>query len=291
MTSKLYQLLRCSSREYQLINNSRSRFLDATPAIIQTLSTLTLVTMATKRQNGSNPNATAKTTATDVNTTARRRTRLLVINPNATESMTNDIADAARRAAGDDVEIVAKTNTEGPPSVQGEADGIAAVPGVLNLITAAQDVDAAIIACFDDTGLAEARASAPFPVVGIGEASYIVAGLVSERFSVVTTLAVSIPVLEGNIERGGWGKKCARVRASGIPVLALESDPGAVDRLVEEISFAEEQDGVGAVVLGCAGMGRHVEALTERTGKSVYLVEPVAAATRLALVAASSCTK
>ena len=219
----------------------------------------------------------------------RRRQRLLVINPNATQSMTDDIADAARNAAGENVEIIAKTNTQGPASIQGKKDGDAAVPGVLSLIESAENVDAAVIACFDDTGLFEARSVAPFPVIGIGEASYILAGILSPKFSIVTTLAVSIPVLEGNIERGGWKHQCSRVRASGIPVLALESDPGAVDRLVEEISLAKSQDGIDAVVLGCAGMGRHLESLLEKTQRSIHIVEPVAAATRLALVAASSC--
>lgn len=221
-----------------------------------------------------------------------RRRRLLVINPNATQSMTDDIADAARNAAGENVEIIAKTNTQGPKSIQGAEDGDAAVPGVLSLIESAENVDAAVIACFDDTGLSEARSVASFPVIGIGEASYILACILApnSKFSVVTTLAVSIPVLEGNIERGGWKHQCSRVRASGIPVLALESDPGALDRLAEEISLAEAQDGVGAVVLGCAGMGHHLEQLVERTQRSIHLVEPVAAATRLALVAASSCT-
>jgi allantoin racemase len=206
--------------------------------------------------------------------------------------MTDDIADAARNAAGENVEIIAKTNTQGPKSIQGAKDGDAAVPGVLSLIESAENVDAAVIACFDDTGLSETRSVASFPVIGIGEASYILACILApnSKFSVVTTLAVSIPVLEGNIERGGWKHQCSRVRASGIPVLALESDPGALDRLAEEISLAEAQDGVGAVVLGCAGMGRHLEQLVERTQRSIHLVEPVAAATRLALVAASSCT-
>lgn len=214
--------------------------------------------------------------------------RLLVINPNSTEAMTASIADAARRAAGEGTKIVAKTNANGPPSIQGEADGLAAVPGVLSLITSASsDVDAAIIACFDDTGLSEAREAAPFPVVGIGEASYILAGLLAERFSVVTTLAVSIPVLEGNIQRGGWGHRCSRVRASGVPVLALESDPGAADRVAGEIARADAEDGVGAIILGCAGMSPHLVALSARIRSNVRLVEPVAAATRLALAAAS----
>jgi allantoin racemase len=219
--------------------------------------------------------------------------RLLVINPNSTEAMTVSISDAARRAAGEGTEIIAKTNMAGPPSIQGEADGATAVSGVLALIASApNNVDAAIIACFDDTGLFEARAAAPFPVVGIGEASYILAGLLADRFSVVTTLAVSIPVLEDNILRGGWGHRCSSVRASGVPVLSLESDSGAAaNRVATEIARAVAEDSVGAVILGCAGMSRHLDTLSAQIGCSIHLVEPVAAGTRLALAAAVSFCK
>jgi hypothetical protein len=73
-------------------------------------------------------------------------------NPNSIETMTVSIADAARRAAGEGTEIIANSNMEGPPSIQGEADGVAAVGGVLALISSASNnVDAVIIACFDDT--------------------------------------------------------------------------------------------------------------------------------------------
>lgn len=143
--------------------------------------------------------------------------RLLLINPNSTESMTGTIAEAARLAAPAGVEIVARTNRSGPPAIQGEADGAAAVPGLLAEIRAADRPDAIVIACFDDTGLAEARALAPCPVLGIGQAAYLAAVLLGRRFSVVTTLAVSVPILEANLAAYGLGAACARVRASGIP--------------------------------------------------------------------------
>ena len=77
--------------------------------------------------------------------------RLLFINPNATESMTATIVAAARAAAPTGVEIVARTNHAGPPAIQGEADGAAALPGLLAEVAAASDAfDAIVIACFDE---------------------------------------------------------------------------------------------------------------------------------------------
>lgn len=206
--------------------------------------------------------------------------RLLFINPNATESMTGTIAEAARRAAPEGVEILARTNHAGPPAIQGKADGAAALPGLLAEIRAADRADAIVIACFDDTGLAEARALAPCPVLGIGQAAYLAATLLGRRFSVVTTLAVSVPILEANLAAYGLAGGCARVRASGIPVLEVEAAGAAI---AAEAARAVAEDGAEAIVLGCAGMA----GLTERLAAlAVPVIDGVTAATHLAIAAA-----
>ncbi len=208
--------------------------------------------------------------------------RLLAINPNSTASMTATIAEAARAAAGPGVEIVARTNASGPPAIQGPEDGAAALPGVLAEIAwgAAQGVDAFIIACFDDTGLEEARALTDRPVIGIGEAAFHAAAMLGARFSVVTTLAVSVPVIEDNLRRYGLMGRCAKVRASGVPVLALESDPAAETIVAAEVARACAEDGASAVVLGCAGMADLADRLAARTGARV--IDGVRAATLMA---------
>ncbi len=205
--------------------------------------------------------------------------RLLFVNPNSTASMTDTIAAAARAVAAPDVEILARTSRSGPPSIQGPADGEAAIPGLLAEIAAAGPVDAAIIACFDDTGLARARAAAAFPVIGIGEAAYHAAMLMGARFSVVTTLAVSVPILEANLAAYGLAGACVRVRASGVPVLEVETPAGA-ERISQEIARARAEDGVGAIVLGCAGMAEL--AATMQARHRLPVIDGVAAACGLA---------
>ena len=152
--------------------------------------------------------------------------RIAVINPNSTVSMTDKAAQAARNAARAESVIDARTCHSGPPAIQGPEDGALAEPHVLAEIAAAEasGADAAIIACFDDTGLIPARQMARRPVVGIGEAGFHAAMLLAPRFSVVTTLSVSVPVIEENIARYGLGAACARVRASEVPVLELERE-------------------------------------------------------------------
>ena len=101
----------------------------------------------------------------------------------------------------------------------------------------------------------QARASVAIPVIGIGQAGFHAAMLLGGRFSVVTTLAVAIPVIQENLIHYGLASACARVRAAGVPVLDLEDEAtGAHLKVSAEIARAKAEDGVGAVVLGCAGM-------------------------------------
>jgi allantoin racemase len=209
--------------------------------------------------------------------------RILVVNPNTTVAMTDKIARAARAAASPDTEIVAATSAEGPASIEGHFDGALALPGLLAEIhkAEAEGIDAHIIACFDDTGLDAARALATAPVIGIGEAGYHMASLVAARFSVVTTLSRSIPILQQNLMRTGLAFRCASVRAAEVPVLALEKPNGAArQRISEEIATARREDGAEAIVLGCAGMADLAAHLSDEHG--IPVIEGVSAALRLA---------
>ncbi|NIZ08151.1 aspartate/glutamate racemase family protein [Pseudooceanicola sp. HF7] len=210
--------------------------------------------------------------------------RLLYINPNSTEAMTQGVL-AVARAALPEAEVTGLTNTGAPPAIEGPADGAAALPPLLELVAANRDADAIVIACFDDTGLEQARALAPCPVLGIGQSAYVMATLLGWRFSVVTSLSVSIPVIEGNIAAQGFAGGCASVRASGLPVLTIdEGSETTRDRLARAILSARNDDGAEAVVLGCAGMAPLQADLSARSG--VPLIDGVAASAQLARAAA-----
>lgn len=209
--------------------------------------------------------------------------RIHLVNPNTTVSMTEKAAAAARAVAGPATTILARTSANGPASIEGAYDGAVAVPGMLVEIAAAEaeGVDGHVIACFDDTGLDAARALSARPVIGIGEAAFHVASLVADRFAVVTTLSRSIPVIERNLAVYGLAARCARVRASDVPVLALE-EPGSGARalIAAEIRAALDTDRAEAIVLGCAGMADLAHSLSLDFG--VPVVEGVAAAVKLA---------
>ena len=208
--------------------------------------------------------------------------RLLVVNPNTTASMTATIADAATRVAHAGTEIVAVTSAMGPASIEGYYDEAFAVPGLLAEIARGEraGADAAIIACFDDTGLDAARTLAAIPVLGICEAALAATSFIAQRFVIVTTLERSRLPLEHLVRRYGMAGRCT-VRAADIPVLSLEDpDSNARDRLRGEIALALRDDRAEAIVLGCAGMADLTAEL--RREFSVPIVDGVAAAVKQA---------
>jgi allantoin racemase len=207
--------------------------------------------------------------------------RILVLNPNATASMTEKFGAAARAVAGSGTEIMAATSAMGPASIEGYYDEAFAVPGVIDAIGRAEQegVDAAVIACFDDTGLDAARSFAAIPVVGICEAALVTAGQIAKRIAVVTTLERSVVPLEELVRRYGYGER-ARVTACDVAVLALEDETSdAREKLEGEIGRAVGH-GAEAVVLGCAGMADLAAELSRRFGLPV--VDGVAAAVKQA---------
>ena len=207
--------------------------------------------------------------------------RILVINPNTTASMTGKIGRAAQIAASAGTTIEAVNPKDGPPSIEGYFDEAFVVPGIIAEMAKAGAVDAYVIACFDDTGLDAARCVTEAPVIGIGEAAFHLATLIAGKFSVVTTLARSVPVIEHNLSKYGLSSRCAKVRASDVAVLDLEL-PGsdARRRISAEIARAVAEDKAEAIVLGCAGMADLADQLSREHG--VPVLDCVACAIRLA---------
>jgi allantoin racemase len=118
-------------------------------------------------------------------------------------------------------------------------------------------VDAFVIACYSDhPAIYAAREITDKPVIGIAEATMYMACMVGYKFSVVTTNKEWEPLLWDAVHHYGLTARCASVRSTGLPVLALETM--SEDEICAEIrhvaSRTLEQDGAEVICLGCAGM-------------------------------------
>lgn len=183
--------------------------------------------------------------------------KLHVINPNTSHVMSDKIRVAATRAS-QSVEIEVLTSSQGPRSLESHVDDALAIPGILlhaHTLQQTHATDGILIACFGDPGIDAVRELSSVPVLGIAEAAMRTAAMIGSRFSVVTTLARTLPTAQRILHRVGLEQHCARLRACEVPVHALEhTDETCRMTLLEECQRAADNDGIDALVLGCAGM-------------------------------------
>ena len=209
--------------------------------------------------------------------------KLLVLNPNASQPMTEAIAAAAREAAAPATSIVARTASFGPVSIEGHFDETFGAAGVAEQAhrAAGENFDAAVIACFGDPGLDAAREVLSGPVLGIAEAAFHAATFVATGFSVVTTMTRTCVIAERLVRRYGFERQCRGIHGTDIPVLALEACGDDVIAQIEDAARAAlAQDRSEAIVLGCAGMTRLTRTLQRRL--DVPVIDGVAVAVKFA---------
>jgi allantoin racemase len=207
--------------------------------------------------------------------------RILVINPNTSEEMTRDIDREARQYARVDTEIETVCPSWGPRSIEGHYEEELAAVAMLEVIKdRAAEFDGVVIACYGDPGLAAAREISPVPVVGIAEASMLMACTVAHSFSIVTVLPRVKPLLEDTVRLHGLEARCASIRTTPLSVLDCERDPAAAGReIVKAARLAIEEDGAEAICLGCAGMGPLDKLVESEVG--VPVLDGVACAVKL----------
>lgn len=208
--------------------------------------------------------------------------RILVLNVNTSEAVTEAIGAQARRVAASGTEIVALTPFFGPESVEGNAESYLAAVAVMDRVLAYDEpYDAVVQAGFGEHGREGLQELVDVPVVDITEAAAHTACLLGRTYSVVTSLDRTVGQIEDRLTLAGLRGRCASVRASGLGVLDLEADPGrAVAAIVDQARRAIDEDRAEVICLGCGGMAGLDEKVAAATG--VPVVDGVAAAVKLA---------
>lgn len=207
--------------------------------------------------------------------------KLLVVNVNTTESMTASIGDAARSAASPKTEIIEVTPRIGADSIEGNFESFLAAVAVMDAVVTFPDpFDAVIQAGFGEHGKEGLMELLDVPVVDITDAAAHFAHLLGHRYSVITTLDRTVPLIEDRLHSSGLDAHCVSVRASGLGVLELENTELAKEALLDQARRAIQEDNSEVIILGCGGMAGLDEYL--QSCLSVPVVDGVAAAVKLA---------
>jgi allantoin racemase len=208
--------------------------------------------------------------------------RILVVNVNTTASMTAAIARSARQYARADTEILAIQPDWGPDSVDTFMEGYLSAAAVVERVaTFDEPFDAVVLAGFGEPGREGLRELVDVPVLDVTDSAAAFACQLGYRYSVITTLARSIPSIEQSLRNAGMLDRCASIRATDLEVLELEQDEQRTrDRMLAEGRRAITEDRAEVICLGCAGMAGVDKELERALG--VPVVDGVVAAVKLA---------
>ncbi|MEI6200850.1 MAG: aspartate/glutamate racemase family protein [Enhydrobacter sp.] len=209
--------------------------------------------------------------------------RILVINPNSSQTVTDGIDRAMeplRLPGGPAIECV--TLKEGPPGIENQAHVESVVLPLSQMVkNRDNDCSAFVIACYSDPGLHAAREVTTKPVLGIAECGIMTAMTIGQRFGVISILKKSIPRHLRYVGQMGVTDRMAGDRAIGLGVTELSDEARTFIRMAEVAVELRDEDGADVIVMGCAGMARYRDRLQRHVGLPV--VEPSQAAVSMAI--------
>lgn len=197
--------------------------------------------------------------------------RILVVNVNTTQSMTQTMVQAAQQIAAPGTEIVGITPKFGAASVESNFESYLAAIGVMDSVLSYKgSYDAVIQSGYGEYGREGLQELLDVPVLDITEAGAHTAMMLGRTFAVVTTLDRAIPQIEDRLRTAGLLDRCAVIRSANIGVLELETDPDAARLAIhEQAAMAVADDRAEVIVLGCGGMAGLRETIAAGTGAPV----------------------
>ncbi len=182
--------------------------------------------------------------------------KLLLINPNTTEAMTNLMLAEARKVVSPGTELTAVTGRFGGRYVASRATYAIAGHAALEAYAEhGQDADAVVLACFGDPALLALKEIARQPVVGMAEASCLTAAALGGRFGIVTGGERWGPMLREFVSLIGLSERLAVVQTVAPTGADIARDPeGSLALLADACCACVEQHGADSVILGGAGL-------------------------------------
>ena len=203
--------------------------------------------------------------------------KLLLINGNTTQAVTDLVVAEATRCAAPGTAITGVTARFGVTIVSTEAEEEIAGHAVLDALAAHfAGHDAAILAISFDTALLGARQIVPIPVVGITEASLLTACLLGRRFGLISFGQSSRWMYLDLVHRAGLSQRMAGFETIGLTNSAAYLREGGQDAAVIDASGRLIAAGADAVVVAGAAVAGIAHRL--RPHVSVPLLDGIACA-------------
>ena len=177
--------------------------------------------------------------------------RILIVNPNSSQIITDAIYDEAKKFQTENLKISVEKAETGPKAIETNYDEVISSSFVINKFRKEEGkYDAGIIGCFSDPGLSAVREIADISVVGMAESIYM-ACLYGSRFSFIAAGdAGDISVFHEIVRGYGIESRLASVRCLSVEM--EEIDISEKELIKTNIEKCVNEDGANVIILGCA---------------------------------------
>ncbi len=194
--------------------------------------------------------------------------RILLINPNTTQSITERMAVYAGGIVEGAATFVPVTGKFGARYISSRAAVVIAAHAALDALAEHVDgCDAVYLACFGDPGLAALKEVSPVPVIGMAEAACLEAARGGRCFAIVTGGVLWKPMLEEFVATLGLSHQLAAIRTVAPTGDQIANDPdAALPLLADACAACAKDDGANVVILGgaaLAGLARRIQPLVQ----------------------------
>lgn len=181
--------------------------------------------------------------------------RILWINPVGTDAFDREMQGLFEAEKLPDTQVEVRSLQRGPHHLEYHYYGALVLPDVLHMLVEAEreGFDAAVVGCFYDPGVKEAREVVhSLPVVFPAEACLYLAATMGDKFSILVGRRKWIPAMRENVERYGLIHKLASFKELCMGVHDFQKDPEETRRRMIRVGReAVELDGAEVLILGC----------------------------------------
>lgn len=190
--------------------------------------------------------------------------KLLLINPNISDSVSALIRAEAQRAADPGTQIEVLTAPFGVAYIETRFEALIGAYATAQLASEHHaGYDAVVVAAFGDPGLGGLREALPIPVTGLTEAALASAHLLGHRISIIAISQRIQAWYREVVEGYGFGGRLASIRALDRPLSGIggvqDEHRDALKALAER---AVEEDGADVIILAgapLAGLARSLQ--------------------------------
>jgi allantoin racemase len=206
--------------------------------------------------------------------------RLLLINPNISDSVSDLIRAEAERSASPGTTVEVLTAPFGVAYIETRFEALIGAYAAAQLAAEHHErFDAVIVAAFGDPGLAGLREALPCPVTGLSEAALASACLLGHRFSIVAISKRIRAWYRETVHAYGLDGRLASIRGLDEPLADIGNVQGSQgERLVALAERCVDEDGADVIVLAGAPLAGLARSLRGRL--PVPCVDGVSSAVR-----------